>query len=117
LQLHYFNKFFSRFGTNKTSSKSKELPNSSWKGIVPIPTTRYLASSPSSTYTPESYFIKLENNSWADVTCGDAPLSKYHAFLEIVLAERQDTNEKSFSNLATNSFIWVFAKDATCFCY
>lgn len=45
-------KFILRPRENKTSLKSKELPNLSWKGIVPIHTTRYLASSPSSTYTP-----------------------------------------------------------------
>jgi hypothetical protein len=59
-------KFFLKPGTNKTSSKSKELPDSSWKGIVPTPAIRYLASSPSSTYTPESCFFRLENNCHVD---------------------------------------------------
>jgi hypothetical protein len=98
-------KFFLRLVTNKTSSKFKELPDSRWKRIVPTPSTGYLASSPSSTYTPESCFFILENNCRVDVICPDAPLSAYHVFLEIVMVERQDTNDKSFSNLAANSFI------------
>jgi hypothetical protein len=41
------------------SSKSKELPYSSWKEIVPTLATGYLASTPSSTYTPESCFVRI----------------------------------------------------------
>jgi hypothetical protein len=47
------NKFFLRLGTNKTSSKSKELPDSSLKGIIRALAIGYLASSPSSTCTSD----------------------------------------------------------------
>ena len=42
-------KFFLRSRTNNTLSKSKDLPDWRWKWIMPTSTTRYLASSPSST--------------------------------------------------------------------
>jgi len=105
--------FFLRLGTNKTSLNYKELLDSIWMRIVPNHAPGYLASSPRSTCTPESF--KLENNYRDDVICRDAPLSTYHASLIIILVETQDTNEKSFSNLATNSFIWVSTEATTCF--
>jgi hypothetical protein len=44
----------------------------------------------------------------------DAPLSKYHALLGVVLVERQDTNEKSLLNFDASSFNCVFVVAATC---
>lgn len=84
--------FFLRHGTNKTSYKSKLLPDSSWKGIVPTPATRYLASSPTSTCIPQSYSVRLENYCWASYdepiilipcipqnrTCRNCRKARYH---------------------------------------
>jgi hypothetical protein len=73
--------------------------------MVQTPATDYLASSPSSTRTHESFSVRLENNSQVDFICLDDPLSTYQVFLRTVLVERQDTIEKSFSNLEENSLI------------
>jgi hypothetical protein len=70
-----------------------------WNAIEPIPTTRYLASSPSSIYMLEPCSSNLENADLVAVMCLEAPLSTFHPTFETMLVERHKTMEKAVSTL------------------